>query len=97
MEGIVGFFEYFYSMDMTVPASQIMILLLATTLILLFGKVRLALLTNYLFAFYWGYFLNSELFADQLDNGDSIFLVVYFVFGAAVAIMAGIGFLSHAD
>jgi len=97
MDGIAGFLEYFYSMDMTIPASQIMILLLATTLILLFGKVRLALLTNYLFAFYWGYFLNREIFAAQVNNGESIFLAVYFIFGVAVAIMAGIGFLSHAE
>ena len=97
MDFITVSFDYLNSMDATVPAPQIMIMLLVTTLILLFGKVRIALLTNYLFAFHWGYFVNREAFQSQVESGDSIFLFVYISFGIAVAILAGIGLLVQKD
>jgi len=52
--------ELFNSTVVSVPFMQILLLLVFSTLMLLFGRVKLALLTNYLFTFYWGFGVNLE-------------------------------------
>jgi hypothetical protein len=44
--------EFFYTTELAVPMSQMVLLLICTTVALLFGRIKLALLVNYLFAFY---------------------------------------------
>jgi hypothetical protein len=41
---------------------QIIALLLISTLALLFGKIKLALLGNYLFGLYWAYIFKWDFF-----------------------------------
>jgi len=53
------------SSRVSVPLSQVIALLILSTLALLFGRFRLALLVNYCFTFYWGYFLNFDLFTEK--------------------------------
>jgi hypothetical protein len=65
-----------------------------STLALLFGRVKLALLTNYLFALYWGYFLNRDLFSELTANNGEYFMFIYFGLGIAVTVLALIGFFS---
>ena len=45
--------EMFHSAELSIPLAQISMLLLLCTLALLFGKVKLALLINYMFTLYW--------------------------------------------
>jgi hypothetical protein len=52
--------EIFFTMELGVPLFQIIVLLLFSTGALLFGKVRVALIINYVFTFYWAYFFNRE-------------------------------------
>ncbi|MBW1769650.1 MAG: hypothetical protein JRJ17_00525, partial [Deltaproteobacteria bacterium] len=50
--------EFFMLAELTVPLFHIALLLALSTLALLLGRVKLALLVNYLFALYWGYIFN---------------------------------------
>jgi hypothetical protein len=84
--------DFFLATELTIPVSQMVLLLLLTTLVLLFGRVKLALLTNYLFALYWGYVVNRELLLGSAFEKGDYYITVYFGFGLAVAILALIGF-----
>ncbi len=46
--------EFFYAADLTVLLSQMVFLLICSTVAFLFGRIKLALLVNYLFALFWG-------------------------------------------
>jgi hypothetical protein len=52
--------EFFYSMELSIPAVQMAILLILNTLSFLFGIIKLALLITYLSTLYWGYILNQK-------------------------------------
>lgn len=88
--------DVFYATEIAVPVSQMVLLLICTTVALLFGKVRLALLINYLFALFWGYFLNRDLLVGS-GEAVSYFIYIYILFGLAVVFLAAVGFLIHRD
>jgi len=89
--------EFYNSIELVVPLSHIVLLLILSTVALVFGKIRIALLFNYCFVFiqYWGYFweyiLNTNF--DKLDP----FLFIYGGFGVIMVILALLGFLSHTE
>jgi hypothetical protein len=89
--------EFFMLAELTVPLFHIALLLVLTTLALLLGRVKLALLVNYLFALYWGYIFNRELVVgsdlEKLDH----FTALYFGFGALIIVLALAGFMTHRD
>ena len=78
----------FYSMELSIPVMQIIMLLILSTLALLFGRKKLALLINFLFTMYWGYFLSIDQF-----NLTGSYFTIYFGFGLLIVILALIGFL----
>ena len=82
-------------MQLAIPAYQIVMLLFLSTVALLFGKTKLALLTNYLFAMYWGYFLNRDMMLASLNR--TYFTAIYFGLGIFIVIVAMIGFLAHRE
>ncbi|MCK4786647.1 MAG: hypothetical protein KAV87_23005 [Desulfobacteraceae bacterium] len=88
--------DFFYTTELAVPVSQTVVLLMLVTISLLFGRVKLALLINYVFVLYWGYFYNQDLLLNNVE-GINYFLVFYFGFGLLVAILAMIGFLFRND
>ena len=81
--------ELFYSTQISVPISQIGLLLMISTLALVFGRLKLALLVNYLFTLYWGYLSNKEIMVGSTFN-----TVAYFGFGLTIIILAMIGFFT---
>ena len=89
--------EFFMLAELTVPLLHIALLLVLNTLALLLGRVKLALLVNYLFALYWGYIFNRELLVgsdlEKLDH----FTMLYFGFGAVIVVLALAGFLTQRD
>ena len=90
------FIEFFSSAEITIPLSQLLLLLVFSTLSLLFRKVKLALLINYMYTVYWGYFLNRDLATDLM--GESYTLAyVYFGLGIGIIILAIVGFASHQE
>jgi len=83
--------DFFYSTSLAVPITQIVILLMLITVALLFRRIKLALLINYIFTLYWGYFFNRDLFFDVESVG--YFLLMYFGFGFLIVVFAMIGFI----
>jgi hypothetical protein len=88
--------DFFYSTELAIPISQMILLLFSSTLALLFGRVRLALMINYLFTLYWGYLYQKDvLFEASLQS--VLYLYVYFGFGIFIAFIAIVGFLRSRD
>ena len=89
--------EFFHTTELAIPLFQVALLLMLSTLALLFARIKLALLVNYLFTFYWGYILNREhLFGSNLEK-ISHFSVLYFGFGLVIIILALTGFIAQKD
>jgi hypothetical protein len=87
--------DFFHSTEMCIPVIQIVLLLILSTLALLFGRTKLALLINYVFTLYWGYFLNIDQLVDSgLQRADS-YAMIYFGIGLVVVILSLVGFLYH--
>jgi len=86
--------DFFYATELSVPMSQMVLLLICTTIALLFGRIKLALLVNYLFALFWGFILNKDVL---IGSGESAghFVYTYVLFGLAVVFLAAVGFLIH--
>lgn len=86
-----------FATQIAVPLSQVSLLLGISTLALLFGRLKLALIVNYCFTFYWGSFLNPSFFS---DTGEFVFnnaSFAYFGFGLLIIILAVIGFFFHKE
>ena len=85
--------DIFFTTELAVPLFQIVILMLFSTLSLLFGKVRIALMINYVFTFYWAYVFNRDsLMGMGLAKFDQ-YTLLYFLFGLVIIIFAMVGFL----
>jgi len=85
--------DIFFNTELAVPLFQIIFLMLISTVALLFGKVRIALLINYVFTFYWAYIFNRDyLMSLGLNKFDSV-TMIYFLFGLVVVLVAMVGFL----
>ena len=85
--------EMLYSIELTIPLYEVGLLLLLSTLVFFLGRVKLAILINYLFVFYWGYWVNKEaIFGPGITQINSFTLGVY-GFSAVIFIFALIGFL----
>ena len=52
--------DILYSTELAIPIYQVGLLMIFSTLGLLFGRIKLALLINFIFVLYWGYWLNRE-------------------------------------
>jgi len=89
--------EFFMLAELTVPLFHIALLLALSTLALLLGRVKLALLVNYLFALYWGYIFNRELLVGSDLEKLDYFTALYFGFGAVIVVLALAGFLTHRE
>ncbi len=85
--------DIFFNAELAVPLFQILILLLSSTLALLFGKVRLALLVNYIFTFYWAYIFNRDSLMEMGLQKFDYYTIIYFLFGLCVFLFAMVGFL----
>jgi hypothetical protein len=73
---------------------QIVMLLLLSTVALLFGKVKMALVVNYMFTMYWGYGFGWEYLKNSGFANLDYFTYIYFGFGFVIVAMAIIGFLA---
>ena len=84
--------ELFSSTVVSIPFMQIFLLLLLSTGMLLFGKVKLTLLTNYLFTFYWGFGVHLEKMAGFDSDTISWFGFSYLGFGLLIVTLFVIAF-----
>ena len=89
--------DFLQSTELVVPLYQIALLLVVSTVALLFGKVKLALITNYLFTMYWGYGFNREQLIGHRINDFTLFTLIYFGFGLFIVIFAVLGFFGTSE
>ena len=84
--------EFLMETELSVPLIQIVLLLGLSTMAMLFGKTKLALLVNYLFTLYWGYFLNRDLMLETFQNAEH-YAMIYFGVGIGIALLAMLAFI----
>ena len=84
--------ELFRTTLITIPFIQLFLLVIISTLFLLFGNEKFALLVNYLFTFYWGFSVNFEKTDIISINNLPLFGLVYLMFGSMVAILLLLSF-----
>ena len=89
--------NFFTETMLSIPMIQIILLMLMSTLSLLFGKIRLALLINYIFILNWAYILNRDILIDMSPTNFQYISVVYFVFGILIVMIAAFSFLFKRD
>jgi hypothetical protein len=92
MELISLTLELFRTTLITIPFIQLFLLLIIGTLLLLFGKIKFALLINYLFTFYWGFRVNFEKTDVFGVNNLPLFSLVYLGFGSVVVMLVLLSF-----
>ena len=92
METIGSAVDLFRTTLITIPFMQLFLLIVISTLLLLFGGVKLALLTNYLFTFYWGFSVNFEKMDVVRINDVPLFSLVYLGFGSMVVMLVLLSF-----
>lgn len=89
--------EFLLKTTFCAPLYQIGLLLLLSTLALLFGKAKAGLLINYLFALYWAYVFDREYLIKSGTEHAPYFPWLYFGFGFAILIFALIGFFASGE
>jgi len=73
----------------TIPVSQIVLALAFCTVLLVFSRVRLALLTAYCFVLYWAKPWNFNLYTDTMPatiNGPGCLFIAFCIITALLAI-----------
>ena len=85
--------EILFNMTISIPIIQLILLMSISTLSLLFGKLRLALLVNFIFIFYWAYFFNRDLLWGMGPQKFEYFTIIYFLTGLIILMIAIFSFL----
>jgi hypothetical protein len=85
--------DFFFSMELSIPVMQIILLLILSSVAILFGRKKLALIINFLFTMYWGYFLSIDQFTLSGLKEINYYFAIYFGIGLLIVILALIGFL----
>jgi len=89
--------EPLMSAQLSVPLSHILALLSFTTLVLIFGYTRIALLLNYSFLIYWSYLSNVIIFTEKGELQLNRITWLYIVFGFAILLLATMGLIRDRD
>ena len=89
--------EFISSVKFCAPFYQIALLLGLSTLALIFGNPKIALLLKYLFTLYWAYIFDRAYILEAGTIQSPIFPWLYFGFGFAVFLLAILGFFLKKD
>lgn len=89
--------EALLSVNFSIPLIQIALLLVMSTLALLFGRIKLALILNYCFTLYWGYILNLDVIRESGQAVSGRFTLVYFGLGVVILMLALLGFVGNRE
>ena len=83
--------------QIAVPLSHILILLSLTTLVLVFGYTRIALILNYIVLIYWSYLSNVLLYSDKGQLQLNRMTLIYIAFGFAILVLAAMGLIHNRE
>lgn len=90
-------FEPMWTISVSIPIFQIMLVLTVGTLALVLGKMKLALVVYFCGILYWGYFRNPSLKSIDGTFQMDAFSLFFMGFGVAILFLAMIGLLTHQD
>ena len=85
--------EFMLSTNLSIPMIQLIFPMLMSTISLLFGKLRLALIINYIFILHWGYISNRDNLVDMGFENFELVSIFYFIFGLGIILVASFAFL----
>jgi hypothetical protein len=85
--------DFLLNANLSIPMIQIILLMLMSTVSLLFGKLKLALLINYLFTLHWAYISNRENLMELGFENFQLISVMYFIFGLGIVLVASFAFM----
>ena len=85
--------DFFLNANLTIPMVQLILLMLMSTISLLFGKLKLALLINYVFTLHWAYVANRDNLIGMGFENFQLFSIIYFIFGLGIALVAAFAFM----
>ena len=85
--------DYFLNISLTIPIIQLILLMLISTISLLFGRLKLALIVNYLFTLNWAYIANRDKLMDMSSANFELYSIMYFVFGLGIVVTASFAFM----
>ena len=85
--------DYFLNISLTIPIIQLILLMLLSTISLLFGRLKLALIINYLFTLHWAYIANRDTLMDMSSDNFEMYSLIYFVFGLGIVLTATFAFM----
>ena len=85
--------DYFLNISLTIPIIQLILLMLISTISLLFGRLKLALIVNYLFTLNWAYIANRDKLMDMSAENFELYSIMYFIFGLGIVLTASFAFM----
>ena len=85
--------DYFLNISLTIPIIQLILLMLISTISLLFGRLKLALIVNYLFTLNWAYIANRDKLMDMSSENFELYSIMYFIFGLGIVLTASFAFM----
>ena len=86
-------FDFISNATLSIPLVQIILLMLLSTISILFGKLKLALLINYLFTMHWAYISNREKLMDMGFENFQLVSILYFIFGLGIVLVVAFAFM----
>jgi hypothetical protein len=85
--------DHFLNISLEIPIIQLILLMLLSTISLLFGRLRLALIVNYLFTLHWAYIANRDKLMDMSSENFELYSLMYFIFGLGIVLTASFAFM----
>ena len=85
--------DYFLNISLMIPIIQLILLMLISTISLLFGRLKLALIVNYLFTLNWAYIANRDKLMDMSSENFELYSIMYFIFGLGIVVTASFAFM----
>jgi len=85
--------DFLLNANLSIPMIQLILLMLMSTISLLFGKLKLALLVNYLFTLHWAYVSNQENLMELGFENFQLVSIIYFIFGLGIVLVAAFAFM----
>lgn len=86
--------EYLQSMELTIPAGQMILFIGLISVCFLLTRYKLGLSVTFCFTFYWGFIQNKDVFFADME-GSSPFLAFYFFSGFLLLLFALYAFVGE--
>jgi len=85
--------DFLLNANLSIPMVQLILLMLMSTISLLFGKLKLALLINYVFTLHWAYVANRDNLIGMGFENFQLISIIYFIFGLGIVLVAAFAFM----